>query len=40
MKIDPELETQDVPLKEKQMTFWEGLPLYENRDHHVIRDEL
>lgn len=40
LQIDPEMETMDTPLKEKEMTFWENLPLYENRDHHVIRDEL
>ncbi|XP_050687702.1 juvenile hormone esterase-like isoform X2 [Eriocheir sinensis] len=40
MQIDPEMFSQGEPLREKQMTFWNDLPLFENRDHNVIRDEL
>ncbi|XP_066954455.1 esterase-6-like [Macrobrachium rosenbergii] len=40
LRIDPEMESLDVPLKEENMQFWEGLPLFENRDQNVIRDEL
>ncbi|RXG55568.1 Venom carboxylesterase-6 [Armadillidium vulgare] len=40
MQIDPEMATQDTPLKEKEMNFWKDLPLFENRDKNVIRDEL
>ncbi|XP_045137548.1 juvenile hormone esterase-like [Portunus trituberculatus] len=40
MQIDPKMETLGQPLKEKEMAFWNDLPLYENRDHNVIRDEL
>ncbi|XP_042882970.1 venom carboxylesterase-6-like [Penaeus japonicus] len=40
LRIDPDMDSQDVPLKEEQMAFWDSLPLYENRDHNVLRDEL
>lgn len=40
LKIDPEMETQEDPLKPKEMEFWKSLPLYENVDHNVLRDEL
>ncbi|XP_027207538.2 juvenile hormone esterase [Penaeus vannamei] len=40
LRIDPEMDSQEVPLKEEHMAFWDSLPLFENRDHNVIRDEL
>ncbi|KAG7176035.1 juvenile hormone esterase-like [Homarus americanus] len=40
LQIDPDMDSKDVPLKDEQMTFWNDLPLYENRDHNVLRDEL
>ncbi|KAK7081277.1 Carboxylesterase 5A [Halocaridina rubra] len=40
LQIDPEMESVDVPIKEETMRFWEDLPLFENRDHNIIRDEL
>ncbi|XP_047493514.1 uncharacterized protein LOC125042091 [Penaeus chinensis] len=40
LRIDPEMDSQDVPLKEENMAFWDSLPLFENRDQNVIRDEL
>ncbi|XP_071517860.1 esterase E4-like [Panulirus ornatus] len=40
LQIDPQMESKDVPLKSEQMAFWHDLPLFENRDHNVIRDEL
>lgn len=40
MMIDPDMETKDDLLREKQMIFWRDLPLFENRDHNVLRDEL
>ncbi|XP_053633789.2 esterase E4-like [Cherax quadricarinatus] len=40
LQIDPEMESKDGPLKEEQMVFWSDLPLFENRDHNVLKDEL
>ncbi|KAK3864013.1 hypothetical protein Pcinc_030274 [Petrolisthes cinctipes] len=40
LQIDPEMESREEPLRGPQMSFWGDLPLYENRDNNVIRDEL
>ena len=40
LKIDPDMLTEEHPYKREQTTFWEGLPLFENREHNVLRDEL
>jgi len=39
-KIDPDLETDEVRYRHDQMDFWSSLPLYENVDHNVLKDEL
>ena len=38
--VDPVMETKEENYKDKEINFWNSLPLYENRDHNIIRDEL
>ena len=40
MKLEPEMETQETRYRPEQMEFWNSLPLFENVDTNVIRDEL
>ncbi|XP_045603230.2 esterase E4 [Procambarus clarkii] len=40
LQIDPEMESKDGPLRNEQMTFWNDLALFENRDRNVLKDEL
>ncbi|XP_018007693.1 esterase-5B isoform X2 [Hyalella azteca] len=40
LKIDPDMESRDTPYRAEQRQFWDSLPLFENRDHNIIRDEL
>jgi len=40
LRIDPEMESQEAVYKKDAIDFWDALPLYENRDRNVLRDEL
>ena len=40
MFVDPEMSTREETYRKKEMDFWNGLPLFENKDQNVIRDEL
>lgn len=39
-RINPEFETLETRYRNEQMQFWDSLPLFENTDHNVLRDEL